>query len=365
MTLAMVIPIREGDWAILGKEKLPADNPKRTNEVTESVVEFLEDQAKRGNPFFMQVSYYAVHVSYDAQESTIEKYRNLPRGKYCVDADYETPPPTNNDWMLMYAAMTEELYRGLSSILDKLEELNMDEDTYVIYVSDNGACFRGNRPLSGGKGNIWEGGIRVPTVVMGPKVKKGSYCDIPIAGWDFYATINDIIGGDPLPPEYDGGSLLNVFERGNRGRIERSTPELIFHFPWYGHTMPASAIVDGNMKLIINLHTGETKLFDLVKDIAEQHDLSMKYPKRSAELKAKLEAYLMDVEAESLEAMYEARVEQIDGEVKRARSEEHKAQILRKYDWIDESKANTSWRYDFMEAFNWEKYNATDPSYPN
>ena len=85
-----------------------------------------------------------------------------------------------------------------------------------------------------GKADLWEGGIRVPTVVRGPKVLSGKYCDIPVVGWDFLPTISDIIGNEnKLSSDFDGGSLLSVFEKGNAGTVQRNTEELIFHFPWF------------------------------------------------------------------------------------------------------------------------------------
>ena len=139
--------------------------------------------------------------------------------------------------------------------VDKIEELGIKENTYVIYTSDNGGGFRGNDPLKMGKADLWEGGIRVPTIVRGPKVLRNQYCDVPIAGWDFYPTISEIIGNPKrLSSEFDGGSLVSVFENGNAGKVIRNTEALIFHFPWFSGE-PESAIRLGDYKLIKNIST--------------------------------------------------------------------------------------------------------------
>ncbi|MEM8681466.1 MAG: sulfatase-like hydrolase/transferase, partial [Planctomycetota bacterium] len=186
----------EGDYlSHQDKVRLPPDDPKRIFSVTRRANEFIEEQVRCGRPFFVQVSHYAVHVGHDALPVTIEKYKTIPKGSKCKRSDYETPAPRQNQWMLSYAAMIEDLDTGLGMLLDQLEELGVADQTYVIFTSDNGGDFRSNRPLRGGKGQLWEGGIRVPTVVAGPKVPRGQQCDLPIAGWDLYATINDLAGG--------------------------------------------------------------------------------------------------------------------------------------------------------------------------
>ena len=190
----------------------------------------------------------------------------------------------------------------------------------MIFTSDNGAeLFRGNLPLRGGKAQLWEGGIRVPTLIVGPGVKAGAICDAPIAGWDLYPTIHDLIGGESLPAEYDGGSLREVLERGNDGAVERGTRELIFHFPWYGGTLPMSVIRDGNYKLVMNLHTGEVRLYDLLHDMGETTDLSGKQPQVSERLHSRLLTYLEEVEAEDLNDMFDARTRELNRYLQRER----------------------------------------------
>jgi len=192
---------------------------------------------------------------------------------------------------------------------------------YVIFTSDNGGGFRGNAPLRGGKARLWEGGIRVPTVICGPGVKAGVRCDVPIAGWDFFPTISDLIGSrKPLSAGIDGGSLRPLFEKGNRGRVERGTEGLIFHFPWYDN-LPMSAIRLGDYKLVKDLNTGETRLFDVAGDIGENHDLSKVMPEVAEKLHAMLTDYLDAVDAETIGDMRAARKQELLGNLARTRRE--------------------------------------------
>jgi len=306
----------EGDYLIVKKKTpLPEDDPKRIFSVTRRANDFMEKQVAASRPFFLQVSHYAVHVDNGARKETVETVRKLPRGKKVTQKDYEDPP--KNASMFTYAAMIEDLDTGLGSLLEKIEALGIKDDTYIIFTSDNGGSFRGNEPLRGGKGQLWEGGIRVPTVVVGPGVRQGTICDVPIVGWDFYATINDLVGGTPLPKEYDGGSLRDVFERGNGGNIDRGTSELIFHFPWYGGTLPMSVIRDGDHKLVMNLHTKDVQLFNLAKDIGETTDLAHQMPEVTEQLRSRLLDYLGEVDAEDLDDMFDARISELERYIQR------------------------------------------------
>ena len=289
----------EGDWVNNGA-KNSTDDLKRTFGISKRACDFMTDQVSNNNPFFMQVSYYAVHVQNYGLESTKEKYRKKKPGKKSVPRDFELPPPPLNQGMVSYAAMLEDLDTGFGMILDKIEELGIKENTYVIFTSDNGGGFRGNDPLKMGKADLWEGGIRVPTIVRGPKVLRDQYCNIPIAGWDFYPTVSEIIGNPKrLASEFDGGSLVSVFENGNAGKVIRNTDALIFHFPWFSGE-PESAIRLGDYKLIKNIDSKQTWLFDVSKDIEESNDLSSAMPGKANELEKLLSDYLSEHDAEDV-----------------------------------------------------------------
>jgi len=279
-----------GDWRALDdKRPLPADDPKRIFSLTRRANKFMQQQVEAGRPFYMQVSHYAVHVNLFALKETIAKYEKLLGGKAGAK----------------YAALIENLDTGIGMLLDKIDELGIADNTYVIFISDNGAGR--NRPLRGGKASVWEGGIRVPMLVCGPGVKRGCYCDIPAVAWDIFPTVSDLIGNQkPLPDGIDGGSLRDVFEKGNKGRVKRGTEALVFHYPWYAGT-PMSAIRLGDYKLVKNLNTDQIRLFNVVEDIEESKDLSGSMPGKAGQLNKVLTDYLEEVDAEKIEDMRAAR----------------------------------------------------------
>jgi len=217
------------------RESLPADDPKRIYSLTESAEKFIEEQSKTGKPFFMMVSHYSAHVPHAASAHMIEKYRNLPRGKYCKDSDYMDPSKMSDgqrtcSWRLQYAAMVEETDISMGRMLAALEKAGVADNTYFIFTSDNGGGLTPNGALTGGKANLFEGGLRVPTVVAGPGMLKNAQCDVPIIQWDLLATFHDLSGSKaPLPEGVDGGSLKEVFEKGNNGKVKRLVPGLVFN----------------------------------------------------------------------------------------------------------------------------------------
>ena len=321
-----------GDWRKVNGQKkpIPPDDPKRIFSVTKRANAFMADQVKAGRPFFMQISHYAVHVQHFALGRTVEKYKKLPRGKKCQAADYADPPPKRNAWIMLYAAMVENLDAGLRMLLDKIDELGIRDTTYVVFTSDNGGGFRGNTPLAGGKASLWEGGIRVPTVVRGPGIKPGSRCSVPIAGWDFLPTFYDLAGGTrPLGDTVDGGSLRPLFDKGDRGKVTRPVEGLMFHYPWFD-SVPMSAVRMGDYKLVKDLNTGQFRLFNVAEDIAESKDLSTSLPGKTADLNKRLTAYLAHVDAEKIDDLRTGREKTLHENI--ARHEKAILSLRRKLD---------------------------------
>ena len=294
-----------GDFADDGKTHLPDDDPKRIFSLTENSIQFMKDQVAAEKPFYLQLSHYAMHIWHDSLQETREKYKQLPKGRKHSKQD-DLPEEDisismyNHGWIINYAAMLDDLDRALGTLLDSIDQLGISDNTYVLLTSDNGGGFRGNAPLKAGKGSLYEGGIRMPSFVRGPVIQCGSYSSVPVVQWDFLQTFYDLAGGTaPLPPELDGGSLRDVFENGDKGKVRRNSDALVFHFPW--HTgEPESAILSGKYKLRKNLDTLETELFDLSKDIGEKHDLSDKMPGLVQSLDKKRAAYLDSVDAETV-----------------------------------------------------------------
>ena len=248
------------------KTPFPPDNPKRIHSVRRDSVDFINEYAGE-DPFFMMVCHYAPHVPYMATKEAFErnKKRWLQQGRELDEAE------------ITYAAMIEEMDLTVGAIIDALKAKGEFENTYIIFTSDNGGdpaarrvvdgeICRFNGPLQAGKRSVFEGGIRVPTVISGPGIKAGSECDVPIVQWDFLSTFHDLSGSvAPLPEGIDGGSLRDVFEHGNAGVVDRSAPGIIHHYTCHYHPTISSIII-GDYKLMRQLNSGEIKLFNIQTD---------------------------------------------------------------------------------------------------
>ena len=325
-----------GDFDNDGKTHLPEVDPKRIFSLTDKSIKFMKEQVAAERPFYLQLSHYANHIWHDSLKKTREKYKKLPKGKKYEKKDglpdEEIPIAMyNHGWIINYAAMLDDVDRAFGTLLDAIDELGIDEETYVIFTSDNGGGFRGNAPLKAGKGSLYEGGIRMPSFVRGPGVKGGSYCKVPVVQWDFLQTFYDLAGGSvPLPEDLDGGSLRDVFEKGDRGRVKRNTKDLIFHFPW--HTGVAESVIrSGKYKLRKDLDSLEMELFDLDKDLGEKNNLALDMPDLVRKLDKKRARYLESVNAETVTLTRRNYVELLEGgwiENGRKRLAKLKAELL-------------------------------------
>lgn len=243
--------------------------------------DFMKRSRDSGKPFFIQLSYHALHYPENATPALIEKYRKLASG--------------GNDKEIGRAAIAEDLDRGVGELLAKLEELGLSGNTYVIYMSDNGGSNR--RTLMGGKGDLWEGGIRVPLIVRGPGVAPNSWCHQRVVGYDLFPTFCHWAGvTEPLPSNLDGGDISHLLA-GSTEPVKRVREELVFHFPHYQGDTPHSAILLSDHKLIEFYETGEQKLFDLSNDIGEQNNLAQAKPELTRDLASRLHAYIEEANA--------------------------------------------------------------------
>lgn len=261
-------------------EDFVRQNPqKETGPFTEQAVRFLV--SNRHHPFLCYVSYHAVHIPCQAREVLVERYVGKAEGmRTLID-------PT-------YAAMAEVMDESVGYLLRALELLDLAENTVVVFFSDNGGLFRTvqedaprittNQPLRGQKGQLYEGGIRVPLLIRwSGVVDAGSVCHVPVISHDFYPTLLEIAGA-PLEQEVDGLSLVPLLT--GSGRLERDA--LYWFYPSYHHSTPAMALREGNLKLIEFLEDGRLELYDLSKDLGEQENLVASLPEKASELQVKL-----------------------------------------------------------------------------
>jgi arylsulfatase A-like enzyme len=198
--------------------------------------------------------------------------------------------------------MIDAMDLAVGKVLAKLDELGLAENTLIIFTSDNGGLSTSegsptsNLPLRGGKGWMYEGGIREPLLVRWPTVvKAGGVIGTPVCSPDFFPTLLEAANARPQPGQVlDGVSLMPVFKGGD-------LPErpLFWHYPHYGNQggAPGAAIRRGPWKLIHWMEDDRAELFDLSKDIGEQTDLGEKEPQRVTQLRAELASWQKQVGA--------------------------------------------------------------------
>ncbi|WP_165395193.1 sulfatase [Flagellimonas allohymeniacidonis] len=264
-----------------------------TDVLTNQAIDYITK--KKDSTFFMSLNYYSPHVPIEAKDSLVEKYRKK-RGV----ADESLLPNIH------YAAMVESIDINVGRILKKLDELEIKENTIVIFTSDNGGlsvrevpAFAKHTPptdngmLREGKGYVYEGGIREPLLVRWPLVINEAKLDsTPVVGQDFFNTLMEVasIGkrtsdGVSLVPLFNGDTLQN------RG--------LLWHLPHYSPQggKPSTAYREGDWKLIHHYEDKRYELFNLRKDLSESYDLTKEYPEKIEELKKKMDAMLLEMNA--------------------------------------------------------------------
>lgn len=258
-----------------GPDNVASPNPKQAYGMTERGIAFMARAQKAGKPFYLQLSHYP---NQERKEGGGARERDTVR------------------------AESDEIDKTVMQLLAALDAQGLAKNTFVFYTADHGGQGRnGNAPLSGGKGAVTEGGLRVPFLVRGPGIA-GNVCSrVPVAGFDLLPTIGELAAStSTLPPGVEGGSLVAVLrDAAGRGRVKRPREELVFHFPHYdlGNGGPATALLLGGYKLVRNYETGTRRLFELERDPGESRDLAPTMPDKLAELTTRLDAYLKDVNA--------------------------------------------------------------------
>ena len=265
----------------------------------DEAVAFMEEQVKDGKPFFVNYWQFSVHAPFDAKADLIEEYRSR------IDPQDEQCSPT-------YAAMVHSLDDNVGKMLDALDRLDVAENTIIVFFSDNGGNMyneidgttpTSNRPLRGGKGNNWDGGVRVPAVVVWPGVTEaGVRSNALISSTDFYPTLLEMIGREPEAGKViDGVSIVPALrgEKFHRDAIYTYFP----HSTGVPDTLPPSAAVyEGDWKLFRFFHDGENadhvhQLYNLKNDIGEEDDVAADNPDRVSAMVSLLEAFLVETKA--------------------------------------------------------------------
>ncbi len=271
---------------VTGKKTDTSEDPKFMFSITKRSVDFIERQTKAGKPFFVQLSHYATHASYQARKATLEKNEKNP-----VFAKIEGKRDRAN--AVLCAAMAEDLDTSIGLVLAKLDELGIAQNTLVVFTADNGyqGWNESHDPLRGGKWWLWEDGVRVPLIVRGPGIPAASRSAANVVGYDFLPTFADFAGAtNHLSQDVDGISIKPVLL--NQPMPESLTNRaLYFHYPHYRVSPPCSAIVMGDMKLLHFYEwPNDSFLYNLTSDLGERSNLAKTKP----EVAAKMQQDMMD-----------------------------------------------------------------------
>ena len=252
------------------------------NRLADEAIAFISEQNSKDKPFFVALWNYTVHWPMEAPDKLVEKYKNLPVKGY---RDHR------------YAAMIEAMDIAIGKVLKSLDDLNITEETLVIFTSDNGP-FGGvgdASPLRADKGHLYEGGIRVPLIVRWPgKVEAEAVEETPVILTDLHPTILAATGLDlnsTIPN--DGHNLLPLL----KGKEKLKNRVVYWHYPnfaFHRDNRLGSAIREGDHKLIYFYDTDSVELYNLKNDIGEKNDLSGQMPQLASRLKNKLNVWLQD-----------------------------------------------------------------------
>ncbi len=268
--------------------------------LTDITINFIRknNSKKTGKPFFVYMAHYSVHTPIQAKEGYSKKYEKK-EGMGCQS-------------QVEYAAMIQSVDESVGRINKSLEELGLSENTILIFFSDNGGhgSFTCQKPLRGGKGMYYEGGIREPMFAYWPgTIEAGTNCDQPVISTDFYPTFLNL-AGVKAPQNYalDGVNITPLF----KGKSEVKREPLFWYFPAYlqaysgltdesrdpaFRSRPVSVIRKGDWKLLLfheewSLDGGKEKistnnsveLYNLKKDISETNNLANVETKKCYEL---------------------------------------------------------------------------------
>lgn len=271
--------------------------------LTQRSLQFIEKNKDR--PFFLYLPHFAVHTPLQAKQKLTEHFRHK-KG----DAGHDNP---------VYAAMIASVDESVGRILDKLAELQLEENTLIIFSSDNGgvggysaAGIRGahditsNRPLRAGKGTLYEGGVRVPFIVRWKGViAPGSRCGEPIISVDLFPTFVELAGGKhDGKQKLDGVSLVSLLKASGRGQLSREA--LYWHFPGYlqanakmgtWRTTPCGSIRCGDFKLLEFFEDGRLELYNLKDDLGQKNNLAAQLPAKTRELHQRLQDWRRAIHA--------------------------------------------------------------------
>ena len=263
-------------------------------EITERALSFIEKN--RENPFFCYIAHNSIHAPEIEKQGQIDKYNQRNSAEI---------GGRNNP---VQAAMLETLDGSIGILMQRLNALELEEKTVVIFFSDNGQLgVKSGRPYRGSKGDLYEGGIRMPLIIRWPGiVKPGSTCEEMVISNDFFPTFSELANVKVKVKEIDGVSLISLL-MDPENTLSRKA--LYWHYPHY-HSAgigPQGAIRQGPYKLIewfeksIYGTDGAVELYHLENDPGEQNNLADSLPDLAAKILSDLQAWRKQVDAQDME----------------------------------------------------------------
>jgi arylsulfatase A-like enzyme len=295
------------------------DDPKGAVSMTRRAADFMSDCVGQSKPFFAYIAHFATHLDLVANKETYEYFKAKKKG-----IKHDNPG---------FAAMAKDMDTAIGEVFKHVKKLGIEDNTYIFIMSDNGGVQHfiqsasvtesgdiaethetsvvwRNLPLRHGKHEYYEGGIRVPFLVVGPNIKPNSVCRVPVTGLDYLPTFAELAGMKlGFGGNLDGGSFLSLLHNGGQGKVRRKHEALFFHQG--ARREPLSAIRKGNYKLVKHWlaeepveglkYRGEKtlELYDLSKDLGENKDLSGKMPELTNALHDELMEFLKQAGAET------------------------------------------------------------------
>ncbi|MGK7395058.1 MAG: sulfatase [Candidatus Cyclobacteriaceae bacterium M3_2C_046] len=265
---------------------LTEDSLYLTDRLGNEAVRFIEEN--RNHPFFLYLPFYTVHTPWEGKPDLVAKYQKLVA---VTDDTIQRDP--------QFLAMIESLDQNVGKVMQALQHNQLEGNTLIIFVSDNGGLNveKGNKvfgsynyPLRGGKATLYEGGLRVPILVQWPgKIPVGQVSRELIISTDILPTVLHAFGINS-EVKTEGVSLWQHLT--NKQPVARET--FYWHYPHYHRSKPGSVIREGDYKLIHYYEDNRSELYDLNNDIGEKFDLVKEFPAKAKELEGKLGQWLKD-----------------------------------------------------------------------
>ena len=276
-------------------------------------------QSNKDQPFFAFLSFYSVHTPLMGPKELVAKYEAkakrlglTDKTEFAPEEQIEPNAKKPREVRILqrhavYAAMVESMDTAVGKVLDAIEAAGVADDTVVCFMSDNGGLSTSegsptsNLPLRGGKGWLYEGGIREPFMIRAPGVVEGgSTCATPVVSTDFFPTLLELCSLPAKPENHlDGVSLVPLLKGADS--IDRDA--IYWHYPHYSNQggIPGGAIRMGDWKLIERYEDGRAQLYNLKDDIGETKDLAEAEPDRVKTMRTKLHAWYPTVDAKFLQ----------------------------------------------------------------